>query len=850
MVLDEAQNLKNPESARWQTLLQFSSEHRLLLTGTPIQNNLMELWALMYFLMPEVFGTHKEWKELFSDPLTAAIERSQIHHEQSMIRHLYSLLRPFLCRRLKKDVEDQLPMKVEHVVRCHLTKRQKILYDELLFQTQKEAIFETGEYLAMMNILMQLRKICNHPNLLDNRVIETPIVDEHLRVHVSIPSILLLWNSDPDLQPPDLTGLSRRCHLLFGILNHAAYGSRKSQVRAIELSSDLPAFELTESQRQELYDQQFPELPSRIRDVPKCIYSVNDSNAKVRTFSLARQRLKRKSTADDALEEILATDSYFIAKSEKFFIDKNRVSLRTSVRRIWETTTIDTVSSDLWQLVKTWISQKSSSDMELMDSRALDKANLRESWFLCASSTNLYSVRNPNRLFDSHGHASILHLDWTDVFPHIRQVLCPKFQCIRVNKVIATGPATSITGANGEHILQRFWGAREKVRRKLLNEGTPYELYSWLLNSQIIFPDSRSIETDCGKLIVLNQILAEKKRQNLKCVVFTQMSRMLDILESFINLNGYSYVRLDGSTKPERRQLVVEIFNNDPRIFLFIASTRSGGVGINLVGGSTVIFYDTDWNPAMDRQAMDRCHRLGQTTDVHIYRLINENTIEENIWRKQLQKRQLDDIVVDQGKFTSELFFTQGDVKEILFTMDSSQDLYQTRVLHDKPAACDLVLKELAKQHALGGDEVELQLETATNENDLTEKRLAQEFAGILSKVEDAEDSVALKTNTAELMRDYQEFNREFDIPLETNKQSVPPDNEAFVDPLKGTNVAITPIIRYGVEFVQTVSITRAMELETELIRNKYKQEQAATSDEESASEEMGGDRNSSQDGK
>ena len=80
-----------------------------------------------------------------------------------------------------------------------------------------------------------------------------------------------------------------------------------------------------------------------------------------------------------------------------------------------------------------------------------------------------------------------------------------------------------------------------------------------------------------------------------------QMSRMLDIFENVLNLFNFTYVRLDGSTKIENRQKVVERFNGDPRIFCFISSTRSGGIGLNLTGANVVVFYDTDWNPAMDR---------------------------------------------------------------------------------------------------------------------------------------------------------------------------------------------------------------------------------------------------------
>ena len=86
-----------------------------------------------------------------------------------------------------------------------------------------------------------------------------------------------------------------------------------------------------------------------------------------------------------------------------------------------------------------------------------------------------------------------------------------------------------------------------------------------------------------------------------KVLIFTQMTRMLDVLEAFLNLHGYTYVRLDGSVKVEARQKMVDRFNLDPKIFCFISSTRCGGIGINLTGADCVIFYDTDWNPAMDK---------------------------------------------------------------------------------------------------------------------------------------------------------------------------------------------------------------------------------------------------------
>ena len=125
-MLDEAHHIKNFRSQRWQTLLNFNSKRRLLLTGTPLQNNLMELWSLLHFLMPHIFESHKEFKDWFSNPVTGMIEGTETVN-QDVIERLHKILRPFLLRRLKKDVEKSLKDKIEVVVPCPLAKRQRLL---------------------------------------------------------------------------------------------------------------------------------------------------------------------------------------------------------------------------------------------------------------------------------------------------------------------------------------------------------------------------------------------------------------------------------------------------------------------------------------------------------------------------------------------------------------------------------------------------------------------------------------------------------------------------------------------------------------------------------------------------
>lgn len=152
---------------------------RLLLTGTPLQNNLMELWSLMHFLMPHVFSSHKEFAHWFSNPLNMMIEGNSEYNEQ-LIKRLHKVLRPFILRRLKADVEKQMPKKYEHIVTCPLSKRQRFLYDEFMSLASTREKLEQGNYISVINILMQLRKVCNHPDLFETRPIVSSFICEPL----------------------------------------------------------------------------------------------------------------------------------------------------------------------------------------------------------------------------------------------------------------------------------------------------------------------------------------------------------------------------------------------------------------------------------------------------------------------------------------------------------------------------------------------------------------------------------------------------------------------------------------------------------------------------------------------
>jgi len=124
---------------------------------------------------------------------------------------------------------------------------------------------------------------------------------------------------------------------------------------------------------------------------------------------------------------------------------------------------------------------------------------------------------------------------------------------------------------------------------------------------------------------------------------------MIDLLEEYMIYRKHKYMRLDGSSRISDRRDMVAGFQARPDIFVFLLSTRAGGLGINLTAADTVIFYDSDWNPTVDQQAMDRAHRLGQTKQVTVYRLICQGTIEERILQRAREKSEIQRMVISGG---------------------------------------------------------------------------------------------------------------------------------------------------------------------------------------------------------
>ncbi|KAL8746704.1 MAG: hypothetical protein Q9184_007709, partial [Pyrenodesmia sp. 2 TL-2023] len=156
---------------------------------------------------------------------------------------------------------------------------------------------------------------------------------------------------------------------------------------------------------------------------------------------------------------------------------------------------------------------------------------------------------------------------------------------------------------------------------------------------------------NAGKMVMLDKILTRMKKQGSRVLIFSQMSRVLDILEDYCVFRDHKYNRIDGSTAHEDRIAAIDQYNApDSEKFIFLLTTRAGGLGINLTSADIVILYDSDWNPQADLQAQDRAHRIGQTKQVYVYRFVTEQAIEEKVLERAAQKMRLDQLVIQQGR--------------------------------------------------------------------------------------------------------------------------------------------------------------------------------------------------------
>ncbi|XP_037460600.1 ATP-dependent DNA helicase DDM1-like [Triticum dicoccoides] len=204
-------------------------------------------------------------------------------------------------------------------------------------------------------------------------------------------------------------------------------------------------------------------------------------------------------------------------------------------------------------------------------------------------------------------------------------------------------------------IVLRRPGIKTKLNNLLIqlrkNCGHP-DLLDAAFDTSYFYPPVEKLLEQCGKFQLLDRLLDALLKRNHKVLIFSQWTKVLDILDYYLDTKGLKVCRIDGNVKLEDRRKQIAEFNDlNSGLNVFILSTRAGGLGINLTSADTCILYDSDWNPQMDLQAMDRCHRIGQTKPVHVYRLATSNSVEGRIIKRAFGKLKLEHVVIGKGQF-------------------------------------------------------------------------------------------------------------------------------------------------------------------------------------------------------
>ncbi|KAJ6304183.1 hypothetical protein OIU77_017955 [Salix suchowensis] len=645
MVLDEAQAIKSSNSIRWKTLLSFNCRNRLLLTGTPVQNNMAELWALLHFIMPTLFDSHEQFNEWFSKGIENHAEHGGTLNEHQLNR-LHAILKPFMLRRVKKDVVSELTRKTEVTVHCKLSSRQQAFYQAIKNKISLAELFDSNrghlnekKIMNLMNIVIQLRKVCNHPELFERNE-----------------GITYFYFGDiPNSFLPSPFGELEDIHYSGG-RNPITYKIPKVVHNEIVRSSEVLCSAIGRGFGRESFQKHFNIFSSE--NVYRSVFALDNSPDSLlnKSGTFGFSHLMDLSPAEVAF---LATSSFmerlffFIMRWGRQFLDE----------------IIDLLMKD--------IESDHSNDPEKHKVRAVTRMLLMPS----RSETNILRRKIATgpadipfeALVNSHqdrllSNIKLLHSTYTFI-PRTR---APPIGGHCSDRNFAYQMMEELHQPMVKRLLtgfartSKFNGPRKPDPPHPLIQEIDSELpvsQPALQLTHKIFgscPPMQSFDpakllTDSGKLQTLDILLKRLRAENHRVLLFAQMTKMLNILEDYMNYRKYRYLRLDGSSTIMDRRDMVRDFQLRNDIFVFLLSTRAGGLGINLTAADTVIFYESDWNPTLDLQAMDRAHRLGQTKDVTVYRLICKETVEEKILQRASQKNTVQQLVMTGGHVQDDL---------------------------------------------------------------------------------------------------------------------------------------------------------------------------------------------------
>lgn len=547
MVLDEAQFMKNSASERWNTLLRFSCKNRILLTGTPIQNTMAELWALLHIIMPALFDSHSEFNEWFSKDIesTAANKSSAFNSEQ--LFRLHKVLQPFMLRRVKSDVAHELPKKIEVQIDCDLSLRQRQFYDGLKRRISLQDLARASDSdrtlrTQLNNILMQFRKVCNHPELMEHRSAHLPFVFGPPRSEPPRTA------PDPNNAKPGVEGMDRISSTSKNAFEYPC--SRLVFNEAVVHCEDHGSLGHVPwlCRRFGIFTPDYIHrslFPADLDDGG----AAHTSHSAFSFARLAGLSTNFVSTAavSSLVEQVLIQQLAFAhAVSQSPFGDSRSGRL----------------SIDLGLSAKT--SSAAICDEMLADAVHLSKLMRSPVVRVLAAPIGACVAGDPAPVRQRLELGS--YFDWDLALSSAFPVGFEHGRFVPIKRLVSSALAET-----------------RRSRCSPLAELLP------LVNTDFVtHVASESSLFNANKIRRLDVLLDRLKKGGHRVLIYSQMTKMLDLLEDFLNFRRYVYMRLDGSTKLNDRRDMVADFQSRADSFVFLLSTRAGGLGLNLTSADTV----------------------------------------------------------------------------------------------------------------------------------------------------------------------------------------------------------------------------------------------------------------------
>uniref|UniRef100_A0A3B4VM65 E1A binding protein p400 n=1 Tax=Seriola dumerili TaxID=41447 RepID=A0A3B4VM65_SERDU len=808
LVLDEVQLIKNMTEKHWETVFALRSEQRILLINTPLQNTLKELWTMIHFLLPGITRPYSDF------PVKAGTDQNQDYCHKLVIR-LHRMIQPFILRRSKRDVEKQLPKKYEHILKCRLSSRQKSLYEDILTQPGAQEALKTGHFVSVLQVLMQLQRVCNHPELVAPRETSSSYFCSSLQYNV--PSLVLgaLQND-----PSKIANMS-----IFNLINN------ENTLTRYQTEEVVPKLKVTQQLIEEIYTgpdppprpKQCPIKPMRLFQPvqygtkPEGRLAAITSTAGQRppsspattsapastTSQSAQSRGKSPVTTATTTATSHGGDVVKIAQLANIAGSQNRISqpetpvtlqfqgnkFTLSPSQLRQLTTgqplqlqgtlgnilqivsapgqqiIRPQGSMVMQTIPQAVPASNASSSPGTPHPAMTTAQQASGVTTNATSapTKLTTAAHAgsqesseektqqlkerlSRLFEANerrcsrrvlygsdllqactlssepGHSALTAGGWRWV---------GRESCLRAQRTcVAT---TSTLQSTLLSVEDRLEAANSLIKRLVCvvppavappphlyaaNPPVPYSLEQKSLRCRLQeasaphsadihhlasrrllhFPDLKLMQMDSGKLEALAILLQKLRSESRRVLIFTQMVKMLDILEAFLDYRKLTYVRLDESFTADERQESMKKFNRNRQVFCSILTNRCCSAVGTVFDADTIIFYDTDLNPSMDARTQEWCDKIGRSKDIHIYRLESGNSIEEKLLKNGT--KDLIREVAAQGTDYTLAFLTQRTIQD-LFEVEagSGEKVEEFVVLHQEPSASEAISPRVARPY-------------------------------------------------------------------------------------------------------------------------------------------------------